>query len=293
MRDSSNRMLTSSYHKEYNDLNKDCRVFRLNEYIPQLKELTPAQYLISALNLTSTLKAFSGTTLRTVKASPVQLRAIAESIENVPYWQGTNDSHTWFLWALSKLEHYQVGEKSLDEMARDTLTNAIAVRSKAYFECSSGGTNAVCEIVKTGKKLGARDGNAAEVVTTGSANTVNCLIKGVSRGTGAGVDAAGNAIVNAVGLITLGGCASKNPDNADFNSTIATHPVRAGVQRVGHAGGNIVYGVSGAAKSIVEGAGDITTTVVSGTAKVVGTSFAQVGKGFAAGFKSLGFGRRQ
>jgi len=285
-------MLTSKYHKEYNELDQDFRVFKLNEYIPQLKELSLKQHVLSAITVTTALKAFSGTTLRTVKASPVQLRAIAESIVNEPYVPGTNDCHTWFLRALSKLEHYQVGEKSLDEMAIDSLTGTVGVASKPLIECASGGTSAVSELVRTGKKLGARDGKAVEVVTNGSANSVNYLINGVTRGAGAGIDAAGGVAANLAGLVTLGGYASKNP-NADVNSNVSSNPVKAGVQRVGHAGGNIVYGVSGAAKTAAEGVGGIATTAVSGTAKVVGTSFAQVGKGVVAGFKSFGFKKRQ
>jgi hypothetical protein len=268
-------------------------VFRLNEYIPQLKKLTGTQHLFGAITLTSPLKALSGTTLRTVKASPVQLRAIAESIANEPYVPGTNDCQTWFLRALSELEHYQVGEKSLDEMTIDTLTCTVGVASKPLIECASGGTSAVSELVKSGMKLGAADGNAVELVTTGSTNSVNYLINGVARGAGAGLDSAGAAFANMVGLATLGGFASKNPD-ANVNSETATGPAQAIVQRVGHAAGNIVYGVSGAAKSVAEGVGGVATTAVSSATEVVGTSVAQAGKGFVAGLKSFGaLGKQQ
>lgn len=156
-------VLASTYTKDNKLLHGDCEVFRLNEYLPQLS-------------------------LRTIKASPMQLLAIAESIENAPYVLGSNDCQTWLLRAVSKLERYRVGEKPLDEMV-------VGVETMSVIECASG------EFFDTGIKPGSGGGNVVGVVAGGAAKSVNYAIKGVTRGGAACVDAA----TNAAGTVILGG----------------------------------------------------------------------------------------
>jgi len=264
-------VLVSSYCKKEN-LPEDCRVFKMTDFVPMLKGLNPEQYLLSLATVTTYVKALSGTTLRYVKASPKELHAIAENIDDCPYVLGVSDCHTWFLRAVSEMERYQtcVGKKYGD-MAGDTLKCGIGEITKPMVETWCSYTNAAGEVINTGKRLAQGDENPLEVVATGAGDTVNHVIRGSAKATGAGADCTAGVVANLAGMATLGGCATKRGMFADLDdidesdANIALKVVRG----VGVTVGNVGYGAASTVQNVYGGTADTVCNVVSGAAGAV------------------------
>jgi hypothetical protein len=99
-----------------------------------LQELDESQILLSILSVTPLFKALATKTLKEVMVSPMQLRAIAESIKNWPYVPGYNDCHTWFLIAFSKLEEYKVAKKkTAKEKTIGIIAEVVGCVSNFFF----------------------------------------------------------------------------------------------------------------------------------------------------------------
>jgi len=258
------------------NLPKDCKIFKMRSFVPALKSLNKNQFWLSLATVTTYVKAFSGTTLRYIKASPKQLHAIAERIEDRPYVIGVNDCHTWFLRAVSELECYQmcVGKK-YKHMVGDTLNCIIGRWTKPFMEKGGGIASAAVEAYNTGKRLLQLKENPLIVVTSGIARIINHLIKGFLEGKKVSADCIAGIVANITGMLTLGGCATKRGMVADMDEIIEEERkgnikfCSAVIKMIGVTVGSVAYGVANTVQNVCSCFADTVCGVVSGAAGIV------------------------
>ncbi|XP_059486946.1 uncharacterized protein LOC132203297 isoform X2 [Neocloeon triangulifer] len=244
--------------------------------------------ITSMLIITQFLKAFSVENLQYVEISPKQLHALAGSIPKKPYFPGTNDCQTWFLEAMSKLQHYEVGDKRLLHRVNDTIKSPIRIMALPAIKMAGMCTNLTYEMAKTTERICNLQEFPPSALVNGVGKITNHVINGASDTVSGAVGGVANLAVNAIGVAT-GGCATKSGIIADFKSL--EHEVGAGrmgrgeatVKMFGKSVGSVVYGAANVTTNVVGGVAETASSLVSGvsdtftdTVDLVGEIFEEV-----------------
>jgi hypothetical protein len=240
------------------------------------------QILKYFLVITQLLKAISFETVRFVEVSPQELHALAGSIPKKPYCVGTNDCQTWFLDALRKLQFYEVGDKDFEDCAFDTLRAPCKVLTNTTVKATATVTNAGLQAINTVGRVFSLQEDPATAIVDGTGKTVNHVISGVSETTAGAVDGVAGFAVNAIGLVTGGGCATKNGLGSDMKNL--SREVLGGKMSLGEGFlkasgktvGNVVYGAANITTNTVDGVAKTATGLVSGVTGTVTAPFRAV-----------------
>ncbi|CAB3370532.1 Hypothetical predicted protein [Cloeon dipterum] len=232
--------------------------------------------------ITQFIKSISLEIVRRIEASPRDLHKLAGSIPIKPYCLGVNDCQTWFLDALRKLQFFEIGTKSMGDCALDTLRAPLKTLTNAGFKAASTVTNTGLEALNTVGRFFSGKENPATALVDGAGKTTNHVITGVADTAAGAVDGVAGFAVNVIGLVTGGGCATKNGMSADIGSLVEEvdsgrmSTAEAFVQVVGKATGNVVYGVANTTTNVIGGVADTATGLVSGVAGTVAAPFKAV-----------------
>ncbi|XP_059483444.1 uncharacterized protein LOC132201350 [Neocloeon triangulifer] len=221
------------------------------------------------LVITQYLKAASTVNLSFVKISPKQLHALAGSIPKKPYVLGINDCQTWFLDALDKLQHFEVGDKEFHNRVKDVGRSLVKAATVPVLKAAGTYTNAVHEVAQTIDRVCNGDEFAPSAIVDGVGKTTNCVINGASETFAGAVNGVADFGVNLIGLAT-GGCATNSGARSNgetLNREVAAGrmgPVEATVKCVGKGAGLVVYGAANVTINAVGGVAKTATTLVSG-----------------------------
>jgi hypothetical protein len=258
----------------------------MTEVLPALEKLDNKQLFMSAVTFTTMLKAFSMTSLKYIKASPYQLKAIADNIENTAYIPGLNDCHSWFLRALSKLQEYELADKEADQMLTDAMKSYIGMFFRTGTEFSSSIGRAVPEYLNAAIEADENGDGITTALANGFGNLAHSIIKGCSAVPNACIDSTAGVVANVAGLVSRGGCATKRgliADIADLEDSVKcgqVNPSHAATKTVGLIVGNVGYGVSNTVQNGLNGVTDTASGIVKGTLNILPDTSHLVGDEF-------------
>ncbi|XP_065348884.1 uncharacterized protein LOC135945251 [Cloeon dipterum] len=205
------------------------------------------QVLKYLLLFTQAMKSVSFESVRFIRASPRDLHRLACGIPKKPYCLGVNDCQTWFLDALRKLQFFEIGTKSTCACAFDLIRAPVKTVTYSGFKAMSTVTNTGLEALNTVGRVISLKENPVTALVDGVGKAANHIITGVYDTAAGAVDGVAGFAVNAIGLVTGGGCATKNGLDADMKSLQEEVDSgrmslrKAKLQKCGKVAGSVVY----------------------------------------------------